>query len=53
MIHEEKKHFPVAATVNNTVAVTSVALATSKVSPIWTMDDINSLQKGIVRIPYL
>lgn len=49
MLQDEKKHFPTPAlNGNNLTTVTNTALATSKVSPLWTMDDIDSLRKGIV-----
>ena len=52
MLHDEKKHFPTPnINGNNLAAVTSNGIATSKVSPMWTMDDIDSLRKGIVSPP--
>ena len=48
MLQEEKKHFPSGSAVPNPSAVVSAPVSISKVSPIWTGDDVNSLQKGIV-----
>lgn len=47
MIHEEKKHFTT-TTVASIPPVATPAVAVSKVSPIWTKDDLDSLRKGIV-----
>lgn len=49
MIHEEKKHFTTTATVTNLLPTVTPAVAVSKVSPMWTKDDVDSLRKGIVR----
>lgn len=46
MLHEEKKHFH-----SNSQPVNSsgtLPIAASKVSPLWTKDDVASLKKGIV-----
>ena len=54
MLHDEKKHFPTpTVNGNNVTAVTSTTLATSKVSPMWTKDDIDSLRKGIVSLLFI
>ncbi|KZS04394.1 Uncharacterized protein APZ42_032694 [Daphnia magna] len=47
MLHEEKKHFSSSNTVVNAPSTTTSAIVASKVSPIWTKDDIASLRKGI------
>ena len=49
MLHEEKKHFSNILPVANPPPTTTSAVVASKVSPIWTKDDIASLRKGIVR----
>lgn len=49
MIHEEKKHFTTTSSVVNIPPVVTPTVAVSKVSPIWTKDDLESLRKGIVR----
>lgn len=50
MLHEEKKHFSSSNTVVNATPTTTSSLVPSKVSPIWTKDDIASLRKGIVSL---
>lgn len=46
MLHEEKKHFPSSSQPVNPTG--NLSVAASKVSPVWTKEDISSLKKGIV-----
>lgn len=50
MLHEEKKHFSNSLPMANPPSTTTSAVVASKVSPIWTKDDVASLRKGIVSI---
>ena len=52
MLHDEKKHFPSGVSTAAVLSTTS-AIPVSKVSPLWTEDDIELLSKGIVRISRL
>lgn len=50
MLHEEKKHFSNSLPMANPPSTTTSAVVASKVSPIWTKDDVASLRKGIVSV---
>ncbi|XP_046438760.1 histone H2A deubiquitinase MYSM1-like [Daphnia pulex] len=47
MLHEEKKHFSNSLPMANPPSTTTSAVVASKVSPMWTKDDVASLRKGI------
>jgi len=50
MLHEEKKHFSNSLPMANPPSTATSAVVASKVSPIWTKDDVASLRKGIVSV---
>lgn len=52
MLHEEKKHFSNSLPMANPPSTTTSAVVASKVSPIWTKDDVASLRKGIVSVDW-